>query len=293
MINPKNINAYQAQETVDVFMFFSNELRPVVIERGDRRFSIFKVHGKIPVTLGKRVADDARANGPIVAAFLDMLLKRASKVKPFDPPFDSDEKKSLEVASGNSAEKFAYEIIERGFDAVTGPWLSRKTDEAERRASPTELTYVTEQTMRDGSLTRWVPRHTLVDIYTAWCASNRFQALASTNLYSTMADMIPGFIPEKNIKVNKQTVRHVGGLPWKGQTPDIDLDAPDVLAEYQAAKRAAEYAASTLEKAEEALVRAMATDPAVKVAVEAQRTAEMKLKKMYADNHDDFLAIAA
>jgi putative DNA primase/helicase len=71
-INPKNVTAHDERNHVN-FVFLSNEVQPLVLEKDDRRFVVIWVPDKLPDNYYSDVADEIAAGG--VAALHDHLLQ--------------------------------------------------------------------------------------------------------------------------------------------------------------------------------------------------------------------------
>jgi hypothetical protein len=219
-INIKNISQFW-EDCLDVWIFFSNDtVRPVEIERGCRRWNVFQVAGKIPKELGARVSDDARAGGPIVQAFLAHLLARKSKVKPFEC-LDTPEKIRMMCATSSSAERFADEIKELGFQSVTGPWYERERErvarnlrteggkEADAAMIRSVLDEITPYFQHNGRA--WIKKTVLMDIYAAWATNNGVGKCGSATVYAALRDVFDQ-LEEKPVKLNGRSERCVTGL---------------------------------------------------------------------------------
>jgi hypothetical protein len=122
LINKKGV-AEVTRRAVENWLLSSNSHRPVEVERGDRRFTLVRTGPPIDVELGRLVADDARAEGPIIRAFLRHLLALPEEALVSDyRPLHTAAKDEVRAASGNSATKFAAQIATHGFWSVTGAW---------------------------------------------------------------------------------------------------------------------------------------------------------------------------
>ena len=208
IINRKGIPQY-SRPAVENWMFSSNAGRPVEAEKGDRRFTIIKTGPAIPVDLGGSVADDARAGGPGIRAFLHFLLSLdASKLAAKYVVLDTASKRDVVRASGNSATKFSAEVAELGFWSATAAWarmnggredgLYLSSGDGLRRFTGTDSPLLT--------------RKALMDVYRAFCSEINAPAAQETTLLSALRDECPG-LTEGHVPVAGRNEKVITGLP--------------------------------------------------------------------------------
>lgn len=102
-------------------VFASNDERPVLLEKSDRRFSVFTSKA-LQREVGRRIKADLDGPRTQVSAFLDFLLQRKTKVQQGDL-YHSKARVQMMRASAHSEEKFVCDIIEDGLLAVAQPWV--------------------------------------------------------------------------------------------------------------------------------------------------------------------------
>jgi Holliday junction resolvase-like predicted endonuclease len=154
---------------VSNWVAFSNNLRPVPVEQRDRRYTLFKVGPPIDPNLGGRVADDARAGGPGVRAFLRHLLEREPTVFRRYTPLATEAKAEVQYDTAHSGEKFVHDLLKGdGFHALADDYI--------RECGATDL-YVRQE---DETL---VERRVLYEVYRRWALASGYRAIASSQLY--------------------------------------------------------------------------------------------------------------
>lgn len=155
---------------VSNWVLFSNNLRPVVVEGQDRRFTLFKVGGAISPELGARVAEDARAGGPAVRAFLHELMTREVSVFRRYTALTTAAKSEVQYDTGSSAEKFVADLLgDIGFHGLASDYL--------RECGSSDLYAFAE----DGEVC--VARKTVYEVYRRWASAAGYKPLGSSQLY--------------------------------------------------------------------------------------------------------------
>jgi hypothetical protein len=202
MINRKGVPQYQ-RAGVECWMFASNSHRPVEVEDGDRRFTLFRTGGPIPVELGQKVADDARDGGPIVRAFLAHLMALPASALVSDyRVFHTTEKDEVARASGNSATKFAAEVKARGFWSATGAYAAMRGG-----CSPVELYCADFPAYGPVILNR-----KLMDVYRAYASEIGAPAQQESTLIAALREVMPDVF-EGTLKDGGRHEKVIVGLP--------------------------------------------------------------------------------
>jgi hypothetical protein len=212
-INKKGIPQY-TRDAVENWVFASNSHRPVEIESGDRRFTMFRTGGPIPVELGGLVADDARAGGPIVRAFLAHLLSLPAESLVADyRVFDTEEKHDVARASGTSANKFASEVRSRGFWSATGAYAVMRG-----QCSPGDL-YVPgpDGWATVGGVGPVMLNRTLMDVYRAYSNEIGAPVQQEAVLLAALKEIMPETF-ETTLLVSGRREKVLAGLP--GMMPE-------------------------------------------------------------------------
>lgn len=214
-INPKGRDQY-TRTAVENWLIFSNSFRPVEVESGDRRLTIFRTGGPIPVELGAQVADDARADGPIVRAFLHHLLSlRPEELVGQYRPLNTAAKEEVARASGNSATKFAEDVKGRGFWSLTGAWSQNGLGKG-----PQDLYLAGPKGLRciegvDGPV---LLNRKLLDVYRAYAQEIGAPAQQEATLLAALREVLPG-LTEATLSVEGRTEKVIAGLP--GMLPEF------------------------------------------------------------------------
>lgn len=181
----------------------SNSHRPIEVEKGDRRLTLFRTGPALPVELGARVADDSRGNGPLVRSFLAYLLALPASALAHDyRPLITAAKEEVRAASGNSATKFASEVAALGFWSCTGPWAGGV------RVGTSDL-YLPGREHSGGPV---ILRRKLNDVYRAWAAQINAPAQQETTVIAALREECPGLY-EGHALVDGRRERVIAGLP--------------------------------------------------------------------------------
>lgn len=173
------------------WMFFSNDPLPIKLERDDRRSCVFQTQTKILPSFGGLISEDAKAGGPIVRAFLYHLLYEVKPTVERYVAISTAEKTTLIKRSGNSAEKFAEEIKERGiYSDVIVPWQQQEIDRWSRNLNAGSTTFVEAQDpmiTREKDGVRGITRSTMNAIYKAWAkADPNLKTVSGEKLYDAL-----------------------------------------------------------------------------------------------------------
>jgi hypothetical protein len=213
MINRKGVPQYQ-RAGCECWAFASNSYRPVEVEDGDRRFTLFRTGGPIPIELGAKVADDAREGGPIARAFLAHLLALPASALVSDyRVFHTSEKEEVARASGNSATKFASEVRSRGFWSATGAYAVMRG-----QCSPGDL-YVPgpDGWATVGGVGPVMLNRTLMDVYRAYSNEIGAPVQQEAVLLAALREIMPESF-ETTLLVSGRREKVVSGLP--GMMPE-------------------------------------------------------------------------
>lgn len=102
-------------------VFTSNDEKPVIIDKGDRRYSVFQSTA-INKKLVQPIIDDLSGSQSMVAAFYDHLLSRQVVVK-YGELYETNARTQVQAYSAPTSERFAAAIAEDGFMSVAAPWV--------------------------------------------------------------------------------------------------------------------------------------------------------------------------
>jgi hypothetical protein len=143
----------------------ASNMDAIYMTKHDRRWVVMGAKGILDPVLGKTLAEDARANGPMVQALYHYLLNRTVKAQPGRNSMPQTlAKQQLVELTASSEEKFLAEIEEVGLIALTNSFHGC----SDNAADP----------FPDG----WVSRRELNRIYADWCRDTRVQAVQEKKL---------------------------------------------------------------------------------------------------------------
>lgn len=192
-------------------MFSSNNDRPVLIEKGDRRHSVF-FSRKFDRTVSSRIHVDIRSDRkPMIAAFFDFLLSRQVQIQ-YGDLYDTEARKELTIASLPSDERFAEEIREEGWLSVAEPWRQNGPPNNPRIAVLTEKEAVSKTTVQD--------------VYKDWCQRNGLRARGGSSLQQALKQVMPQLVDDR-VRVGGIQHRVWLGLPMRGVADVIEFPKKD------------------------------------------------------------------
>jgi hypothetical protein len=214
---------YRQMETVENhfnIIFTSNDERPVLIEKSDRRFSVFKSNA-LDKTLGERIHNDMVGSRAQLAGFYAHLLQRQVKVRP-GQLYDSEAKVQMVRESSHSEERFVYQLQQEGWLTISQPWADA--------APPNQPRMVVEEDQTT------VLSSTLTEVYKHWCNAMGYRHRGGNRLGHAVKAAFP----------NARTfVKKRGGMPtrvWDG----IPMEPPNgELIELQPQKKDQKLVAAT------------------------------------------------
>lgn len=184
-------------------IFTSNDERPVILEKSDRRYSVFRSKTLGP-GIGKRIKDDLVGPKTQVAAFYHHLLSRKVKVK-FGELFHSVAREAMMMASSSSAEKFAYDVMVDGWLSVGQAW-------ADDAPSGKMRELVTET----GAITAT----TLLDVYRDYCRRAGYKSLAPVKVAQALQELIPT-VRATRFRYGGALVRGWDGIPLHPRDAEV------------------------------------------------------------------------
>ena|GEM_PF-1624254 len=163
-------------------IFTSNDEKPVIVPRKDRRYTVFKTGPRLPQKLSDAVYADL--NGPQleVAAFYWHLLHRKVRVK-VGQVLDTEARREVQVATASSDEKFVAALKHEGWFALCAPWA-----EVQRRKRPDDA-FTTEENTNEGYA---VLASRLNEVYKDFCERQNLKPRDQTQLGKTLKAEVPG-----------------------------------------------------------------------------------------------------
>lgn len=155
--------------------FTSNDWRPVMVEREDRRFSVF-YSTKLDEDVGRRVYADIRGARTQLCAFYDFLLKRQTKIK-WGELYKTEARKALIAASDPSDTQFAMAIKEDGWLNVSAHWVESAPNGKIREA------------VFPGN---YVSSETVYEVYLDYCRQHGVKPFTRNKTMRTLKQVFPG-----------------------------------------------------------------------------------------------------
>lgn len=195
-----------AGETENNFniIFTSNDDRPMLVEKGDRRYTIFQ-STVIAKSIINPIRDDLIQGQQEVAAFYDAMLARKVKMK-YGDLYQTEARVQVQLASASTSERFAAEIQEDGFLSVSASWIEAGRNGEIR--NPT-VTFNNEQ---------FVLADTLMTVYKHYCTTIGAHPQHVRALSQALQAVFPNVEPSYRI-----TVGHIQRRAWRG----IPIDSPN------------------------------------------------------------------
>lgn len=155
-------------------IFTSNDWRPVLIERDDRRFSVFQSE-VLDKGVSDRIYDDLMGDKLQLRAFYDSMLKRVTKIKVGDL-YLTDARKQIIMASDASDIQFCRTIKEDGWLLVAAHWVEAAPQGKMREA-----------VILDNS----IHADTLYEVYQDFCKLHGAKPFSRNRLMRTLKDQFP------------------------------------------------------------------------------------------------------
>ncbi|OJH38263.1 primase-helicase family protein [Cystobacter ferrugineus] len=189
----------------------TNDPRPLILEKGDRRNVLFFQDKPLDREMGRRIAEDRQGPRVQLAAFYAHLLERDVKVKVGDI-YETDARKWLLRECEASCLKFWRQVKEDGWLSVSSTWvIAARRDE------------VREPTLQwDGK--DWVPSDVACDVYTDWCRRHQLKPTGGNKLWDALKEVIPAVTNGKPRQGGVQ-VRSWVGIPLRAPDDTCQQDA--------------------------------------------------------------------
>jgi hypothetical protein len=193
-------------------VFTSNDEKPIIIDKGDRRYSVFQ-----STAIDKRriqpIIDDLLGNQVMVAAFYDHLLQRQVKVK-YGEYYQTEARTQVQVFSAPTSERFAAAVAEDGFMSVAAPWV-----EAAKNGEIREPTV-----SFNGE--HYIVVETLMSVYKSYCHGLGTYPQSAMVLNRAMLEKFPTADPSPRIRIGGVQRRAWRGIPIDSPNADIVPIAP-------------------------------------------------------------------
>lgn len=182
----------------------TNDPRPLLLERGDRRNTLFFQNKPLDRELGRLIAEDRLGPRAQLAAFYAHLLERDVTVKVGDL-YENDAREHLLRECEASDLKFWRAVQEDGWLSVASSWQA-----AARRDEVREPTVD-----HDGKT--WVPSDVARAVYVDWCQRQQLKPTGGNKLWDALKEVLP------HVERGKPRQGGVQVRSWTG----IPLRAPD------------------------------------------------------------------
>jgi hypothetical protein len=156
----------------------TNDPRPLILEKGDRRNVLFYQDKPLVRELGRRIAEDRQGPRVQLAAFFAHLLERDVKVQ-VGELFETDARKRLLRDCEASDLRFWREVAEDGWLSVASAWKG-----AARRDDVREPSLQWEG--KD-----WVPSDVAREVYADWCRRHQLKPTGGNKLWEALKEVIP------------------------------------------------------------------------------------------------------
>ena len=186
-------------------MFTSNDERPVIVEKTDRRYSIFQ-GGKLDSQISDNIYQDLTTGQTQLKAFFNHLLVRPVKNRQ-NKVFQSTARYKVLALSAETPDKFVTEIMAEGWLSVSQPWV-----EAARNGEIREAVIV-----KDGAA--YVRASTLSDVYQHWCKMNGYNYKSVAKIGKHLSENTPKTRPVQ-IRYNGISQRVWADMPMESVLAD-------------------------------------------------------------------------
>lgn len=152
----------------------SNDSNPVIIEEGDRRYSVIRSTRRLDAAVSKRLYADLEGPRTQVSAFFNFLLNRKCFFAP-GQLLETPERVTIQQQTLKSEKKFVAEIKADGWLSVSASW-------AGSRPAFTDNKVLTDENN--------IPASVLKEVYLHWCHQNSVKPRGSTRLGQAMKEML-------------------------------------------------------------------------------------------------------
>jgi hypothetical protein len=183
-------------------VFTSNDDRPVLLEKADRRYSVFRSNA-IDRNLVARIYADLLNKKTAVAAFYDHLLARKARVH-YGELFGTAAREQLIAASAPSDVKFVLELVKDGWYAVSRAWVDNAPSNKIRLAVEADM----------------VPAATLLEVYRDYCKWHGVRQRSVQSLIASLREHLPG-VTQEMPRIGGVRVRAWSGIPLHGEDGNV------------------------------------------------------------------------
>ena len=197
-------------------VFTSNDERPLIIEKGDRRYSVFQSTA-IPKSVIDPVQADLQGSQQQISAFYGMLLNRQIKLK-YGDIFHTEARSQVQHASAPTSERFAAAVEEDGFLSVAAGWkdAARNGENREETVSFNGEFFITTDT--------------LMAVYKHFCQNLGAHPQHVRALTQALQNVFPAAESAYRIRIGNVQRRAWRGIPLDSPNASI-LPMPSTLPE--------------------------------------------------------------
>jgi hypothetical protein len=164
-------------------IFTSNDEKPVIVPRKDRRYTVFKTGPRLPRTLSEAVYADLDGPQLEVAAFYRHLLRRKVQVK-VGQVLDTEARREVQAATASSDEKFVAALKQEGWWALSAPWAEAQRP---KHSDDTTFAQVVENTNEGDA----VLASRLNAVYQDFCKRHNLKPREPAQLGRTLKAEVP------------------------------------------------------------------------------------------------------
>lgn len=195
------------KETVNTFnvIFTSNDTRPVIVEKSDRRYIVFESR-PIDPQLSALLWDDVKGDHRIVSAFFAAMLTRPSRLYR-GQLYDTAARASLMNRSLSSWDKFVLAIKEDGWMAVSRDWVNSAPPNGPARVAVEKPGFVSMATV--------------MSVYSDFCRTHGIKPGSSQILAAALKEGLPQ-AKQSRVRLGRNPVRGWEKLPM--EPPDAAND---------------------------------------------------------------------
>ncbi len=165
-------------------VFTSNDEKPVIVPRKDRRYTVFKTGPRLPQKLSEALYADLDGPQLEVAAFYWHLLHRKVQVK-VGQVLDTEARREVQAATASSDEKFVATLKQEGWWALSAPWVD---EQRRKRPDDSAVGQVVEETNEGPA----VLASRLNEVYKDFCTRQNLKPREPAQLGKTLKAEVPG-----------------------------------------------------------------------------------------------------
>jgi hypothetical protein len=195
-------------------VFTSNDEKPVIVPKKDRRYTVFKTGPRLPQKLSDVVYADLDGPQLEVAAFYWHLLHRKVRVK-VGQVLDTEARREVQAATASSDEKFVAALKQVGWYVLSAPWAEAQRP---KHSDDTSFNRVVEDTNEGPG----VLASRLSEVYQDFCRRHNLKPRDVAQLGKALKDEVSG-AKSKGKKHGRTTYWMWFGLPMMPSETEADV----------------------------------------------------------------------